>query len=365
MSGQPQGSSPESSQGGSEGITTSQAAEQLEKLLGGGELSDEEEVGEDENAEDVEVKAEDSDEAEESEQSEEGEEAEESPEDEQEPIQSVADLAEALGVSVEDLSATLKHKIKVDGEEVEVTLAELQAGYQKDRDYRQKTEKLAREREAFHETAREVAQTYQRESAALSGYLREITNLVVGELNSPELAQLRVEDPAEWIARREEINQRLQRLDLIRQAAAHQYDHVQTLQSQEQAQALARGLQEEQRKLQEKIPDWSDELKTNLAKYLVESSGFSLEEVSQAYDHRLIVLAEKARKYDLAQQSQKKVVDKVVQAPKKKVLPVKAKNPVNVQRGKINQLAGRLKKTGDIKDAAAILEARMGGTPSR
>lgn len=351
-----------------EGLTTADAAKLFEGLLGGDddepELSTGKNVeGSDTDADEGEGESDDAGaelEEEDGDGEAEGEGSSEESPGEQEPIRTVAELAEALELSQEELAANLKTTIKVNGEELEVTLAELQAGYQKDRDYRQKTEHLAREREAFQRTAQEVAQTYQRESAALAGYLNEVTRLVVGQLDGEEMQRLRAEDPAEWIARREEFQQRLQRLDLIRQAAAQQYDHVNEVNSAQQRQALAGRLQEEAAKLASKIPDWGAPTQKALAEYLG-SEGFSPEEISQAYDHRLIVLAHKARLYDESKKVGDKVVAKVKQAPPKKVLPPKApKNPANVQRGKLNQLKGRLKQTGNIKDAAALLEARMG-----
>lgn len=372
MSGQPtEGTAPEI---GSEGLTTSEAAKLFEGLLGGDDDGVELELSGKRNVEaqdDDVVKAgaegadldddEDAD-AGEGDGEAEGEDSDqEQPDsDHQEPIRTVAELAEALELSQEELAANLKTTIKVNGEELEVTLAELQAGYQKDRDYRQKTEHLAREREAFQETAREVAATYQRESAALAGYLGEVSRIVIGELNGEEMARLRHEDPAEWIARREEYQARLQRLDLIRQAAAQQYEHVQQLGTREQQEALRKTVAEEGEKLKRAIPTWGESEQKVLGKYLIDS-GFTADEVSQAYDHRLVVLAWKARQFDESKKVADKIVDKVQQAPKKKLLPPKPpKNPANVHRGKVNQLKGRLKQTGHIKDAAALLEARMG-----
>lgn len=347
-------------------LSTSQAAGLFEQMLGGAE--DEPELSTDNIVEtDDPDEGEDLPPAEEAEDGDaegEGSDVEQPGDETQEPIQTVAELAEALELSQEELAANLKTTIKVNGEEIEVTLAELQAGYQKDRDYRQKTEALARERDGFHQTAREVAQAYQRESANLAGFLNEAQKILIGELDSQHLAELRHTDPAEWIAVREEYAQRLQRLELIRQAAAEQYtaseQRNQYLTQSKLAEILPREKEQLVSKLQEsKLGDWNEAAQKRLATYLT-SSGFNPQEVSQAYDHRLVILAEKARLYDESKKVTDKVVEKVLKAPKKVLKPKSTPNPANVQRGKLNQLKGRLKQTGHIKDAAALLEARLG-----
>ncbi len=70
----------------------------------------------------------------------------------------VSDLPEGEGVEApesaelggdkpeDDPAASVKHKVKVDGKEVEVTLKELRDGYQRQADYTKKTMELAKER---------------------------------------------------------------------------------------------------------------------------------------------------------------------------------------------------------------------------
>ena len=89
-----------------------------------------------------------------------------------------------------------------------------------------------------------------------------------------------------------------------------------------------------------------------MATFLVERYGFSPEEVGQVYNHRLVLLALDAMR------ATAQVKEKVATLPKV-VPPGKAQGKVQVKQKVIAGLKGRLKQTGSVRDAAAVIERLM------
>ncbi len=111
----------------------------------------------------------------------------------------------------------------------------------------------------------------------------------------------------------------------------------------------------EQERLLEKMPVLKDPEKASriIAKnreYLVKQAGFSHEEVDQAYDHRMVVLAHKARLFDEGQVRAQSAKQKVEAAPAM-VTPQARRAPVTAKQAARKEAMGRLAKTGKPEDA--------------
>ena len=118
-------------------------------------------------------------------------------------------------------------------------------------------------------------------------------------------------------------------------------------------------LKRESQALQEAIPEFRDPAKASaetaaLRKYLT-ASGFSADEVDQAYDHRLIVMARKARLYDEGQGKQDVAKKRVLKVAKKVIEPG-AKQSRGEQRSDARTaLRKQLRKSGKVDDAARLI----------
>jgi len=104
---------------------------------------------------------------------------------------------EASEENANEEQTTDLHQIKVNGEIIEVDLEELKAGYQKDADYRRKTEELSLER-------KELAFEKERLAKAISTKMDDLNSLVLtlnaevnSDINAKELDKLWDEDPTE------------------------------------------------------------------------------------------------------------------------------------------------------------------------
>lgn len=345
----------------SESFSTSEAAQQIESLLSDDnpemdEISDGEEPEEHD-----EVDSEESEEEteEESESEEELEEPEE--ETEEQPIESLADLAEALEMSEEDVLANFKAKVIVDGEEADVTLAELRNGYQKDSDYRRKTMELADQRKAFEGELTQVRDDIQKQHLQLGKLFQEVESLMMGDVSSQEMFELRATDPAEYSARMLDLQRKQTQLNQLRQQAANDWGTNQQRLQEKQFQQIEQWRNKEMERLRAEIPQWNKALQENVISHVAEKYGYQPEELQALtvpIDSRLIKLAfdsmqakETASKVD--------VVKKKVKRLPKLQKPGKQVSKKTVHRGQVEKLRSRAKKTGDVRDAAKAIESLL------
>lgn len=274
------------------------------------------------------------------------------------PIETLAQLAEALDTPVEDLAATLSHSFKAAGEDVTVTLAELESGYQKDADYRRSTAKLATDRRDFDVIVGNRMQQFDSHNAGLSQMMNVAEQIVSAEMGTPRMQEMRQEDPAEWAARRDEIGQRLGLLRQARDQAAAAYSNFTVGTKTEVRDRELAALAES--------GDWGENQRLTARKVMTDL-GFTDMEVGQVVDSRMVrgalelnslrtevaaLRAQVAKAEDTAKRVKKDVPR--MQKPGKQVSQRSRTNKVDKRRA--TALRGRLKKSGRVEDAAAIIE---------
>lgn len=329
-----------------------EAASQIEGILGGEGVEElQDAVETDEVEETTDESEEETDEVEAEDEADETEaESEEEAEETDEEISTLEELAEATGRTAEELLEAMTTTVKVDGETSEVTLSELKAGYQKDRDYRQKTEALKREREEWEQQRANYQQSVEQQHQIAAYILNNQEQSLMQVMNSDEMAQLKQQNREEWLTKRYEFQDRLQQIQHTKQEAASQLDAFRQQQQYEQQQRLQETLAQEREALNRELPNLNTEA---LTQYLTQT-GFLPEEVGQVYDHRLVKLAEKARLYDEQASKAEATTKKVKKAPKAP-RPSKGQSPAKVKRSELAKVRGRLKKSGHIRDAAQYL----------
>ncbi len=269
-------------------------------------------------------------------------------------ITTLAQLAEAPAVD-EKLIAEPQHTFKADGSDVTVQLGELTAGYQRDANYRRQTQELAETRRALEADYAQRGQHYEGQLAQLGQVLKQGEQLLVGEINTAEMQALRVSNPAEWAARREELQQRIQQVQGLYSYASQQYDQYTTQQATNAQAQLGELRRQEMENLQLAIPDWSDEARGKLSGYLDTSYGYSAEDLSNVFDSRLIVIANKARLYDEMQAVGKKTKKKVTKLPKVQKPGKGAQRPNKPGATNVRNARKKLANSGKVKDAATLI----------
>ena len=238
------------------------------------------------------------------------------------------------------------YKVKVAGQELDVTLDELKNGYSRDADYRRKTEELSYDKKQFMSESEKQRQDYSSKLNELNQLMSVAQQQLNTEINSVDLEKLYEEDPTE-AAR---IEHRLRRKqEKLNSAMAKTQS--------EQNKQFESFVSDQKNKLVTKLPEFSDpdkasKLKSSM-KTILNNYGFNDQEISQVYDHRIIMLVNDAMKYRNMQNSKPNLAKKISKPGKVFSSGVK-KDKADLNLTKRKEKLGRLKKSGNIKDATSI-----------
>ncbi len=117
-----------------------------------------------------------------------------------------------------------RYTVKVNGEEIDVTLDELRHGYSRQQDYTQKTKALADQRRAIAAERSQAGQMLQSTDQRLGGLIQAAEDLIAADVQQAEA--LRQVDPNAYAVRLGQLQQRdaiLQQIRSGRQAALQQH----------------------------------------------------------------------------------------------------------------------------------------------
>ena len=239
------------------------------------------------------------------------------------------------------------HQVIVNGEKIDVDLEELKAGYQKDADYRRKTEELAIEKRELRAEEDRLKNQYSTKMEDLNSLVATLNAEINNDMNSKELDALWEEDPTEAA----KVDRRIQkRKNTIQQAQQKLRDHQQA-----QFQEI---LREEQKKLHLKHPEIADPIKgatvkSNIMNYL-SSKGFSNEDVARIYDSRYFDVIMDGMNYNKSKSVKPGLVSKKVKPTKFVKSGIKSTKEELNSKTRLNQIK-TLKKSGSPKDATDLL----------
>lgn len=246
-----------------------------------------------------------------------------------------------------------KHKLKVKAEggvdeEVEVDDNELKSGYMRQRDYQRKTAELARERESVRERIKaETEPVLSRYEQQLQIYEKAVWQALAPEVEKTDWNTLARENPAEWAAKMQSMNN----VNSVLQAIKGEQEKIAQMRQQQYQQQLQESIQKAVEVLQNDIPGWNNEVYANILKAGTQY-GFKQEELSNVTDPRVIKVLNDARKYQELQKAKPAVEKKVASVPK-------VMKPGTTERGNQNadgkkQALSQLRKSGRQDDAVAF-----------
>jgi len=244
-----------------------------------------------------------------------------------------------------------RYKAKVGGEEVEVELDELINGYQRSKDYTQKSQALAEQRKAM-EAERQHLEHVKQERMAYAQKLKALDSFLSQQNKGEDLEVLKETDPIGYAVKVAEQSQREKQLAVVR---AEQQRIAQQQQA-EQQQNLQNHLKAESEKLASVIPELAtpkgDAIRKEIREY-AKSVGWSDQELASVYDHRAVLTLYKAMKFEQLQKGKPETLKKVQQAPK--MLKPGTSTP-NTKSSQDKQVMQKLRQTGKVRDAAAAFE---------
>lgn len=248
-----------------------------------------------------------------------------------------------------DQSGPEMFAIKVDGENVQVTLDDLKRDYS-GQQYIQKGMKQAAEQ---RKQAEDAYNGLNQQREQLSQFMQQLGTQGVLREPTPPTEDLLSADPLGYIEADANYRKEMRAFQAQRQQIG-QHDKA-NKQAQDEARQVH--LQSQMSELKKAIPEFGDATKaTKMKEKLVKqgiSEGYSADEISGIVDHRAMKVLHKAMMYD-----QMVAGNGDVQAKLKKARPLmKAgtkKLPDSAAKKQRQQLS-KLKKSGSIHDAAALL----------
>jgi len=238
------------------------------------------------------------------------------------------------------------YKVKVAGQEFDVTLDELRNGYSRDADYRRKTEELSNERKSFQSQSEKQRQDYSQKLNEMNQLLSNAQQELNSEISSSDLEALYDEDPAQAAKIEHRLRRKQEKL-----ASA-----LQKTQSEQKAQ-FDGYLQMERTKLVNKIPDFADpgkasNLKNNMRSHLAKY-GFNDSEIAQVYDHRILMLVNDAMKFGNLQKAKPNIAKKISKPSRTFSSGIK-QDKNDVRSKNYREKLSRLKKSGSMKAAQDV-----------
>ena len=239
------------------------------------------------------------------------------------------------------------HRVKVSGQELEVSLDELKAGYSRDSDYRQKTHTLGMEKRDLETQKNSLRQTYDTRLNELNDLISTANQFVEQKQGGQDLAKLYQEDPTEAARLDFQLRQEKQHIESLKNSAreAQNRHYVTYLETQKELAAT-------------KIPEFSDPNKADSFKLNMRNTlrdyGFNDQEIGSLADHRFLMVAKDAMSFKSQKDKRPIVSKKVANAPKVLKAGVARSNISSGREGVRNKIK-TLRKTGHIKDAQSAI----------
>ena len=253
---------------------------------------------------------------------------------------------------IEEQNEPQLYAVKVNGEDVEVTIDELQSSYSRQADYTRKTQELAQQRKTVEEQQSEVAKN-EAIYKELLPKMEAALNEGLGE--EPDWNALYQADPIGYVRERDLWNEKQQKLQAVQAEQQRLQEEAQAKQ-QEQIQNY---MQYGDKQLLKIVPEWKDQSiaqkeKLAIREHAINDLGFTAEEINQVYDYRLLM---GLRNSWMQNKTQKAVKKKPTQKASARNRVAK---PGSVSRKKtstpLKKSKARLAKSGKVQDAAKVFE---------
>ena len=253
---------------------------------------------------------------------------------------------------LEEVDEPQLYTVKVNGEEVAVTIDELQNSYSRQKDYTRKTQELAQQRKTVEEQQSEVAKNeaiYKELLPKMEAALSESLG------DEPNWETLYSNDPIGYVRERDLWNEKQQKLQAV-QAEQTRLQEEDQVKQQEQIQKY---MQYGEKQILNHVPEWKDntiqqEEKLAIRDHAINDLGFTAEEINQVYDYRLLM---GLRNSWMQNKTQKAVKKKPTQKASARNRVAK---PGSVSRKKtstpLKKSKARLAKSGKVQDAAKVFE---------
>ena len=262
------------------------------------------------------------------------------------------------GEEVEEQEQAELYTVKVNGQEIQVTLDELLSGYSRQSDYTRKSQEIAERRKAIEAMEQEITAEREQYAALLPQMRAQLEQQLQAE---PDWDKLYEKNPVEavklerqWKAAKEQREQQIRAVE----AEQNRLNGIRQRQMQEQ---LQKQMEAEQARLPEMIPEWKNpETAKKEAKEIREfllGKGFTEQDVDSITNAGVVAMARNAMLFEKGQAKITKAKGQAQPGPK----PMKAGSRGTQPRirGDVDKARQRLKQSGRVHDAAQVLKSLL------
>lgn len=245
---------------------------------------------------------------------------------------------------------------EIDGQEL--TADEIRKGYLRQSDYTKKTQSLAEQRkeiDALTERYNAQLNQIQNERQQYIQHLQALSQNQDAEKKFDiDWERLRLEDPLEYVTKRQEFQEAKDRANELKERAKQ----ARAKAAADQQEQWAKVVEHEKAQLIAALPEWGEpesqrQLATDLRAY-AQGVGYSEPEIDSLVDHRSFLVLRKAMLYDQLQGANPKA--KKLKGKPKVIRAGKGNSPTQQQRDAQKTKRNQLKNTGHIRDAAKVFE---------
>lgn len=190
----------------------------------------------------------------------------------------------------------------IDGEKKNVSLKELASSYQLQGHVNNKSIALENQRKEFEQQKSLIESEIQHRIEKAEYLSKVLEDELVSEFNSIDWDRLRLENPAEWTALRQEYSDRANKISESRDIMAAEKRRIAEEHQAKQNAYMQQHLKEQFDKVIQANPSWADESimkaeQEKMRSFLTSSYGFTDDDLKSVSDHRLIGLIQDAQKY--------------------------------------------------------------------
>jgi hypothetical protein len=245
------------------------------------------------------------------------------------------------------------YRIKMAGEEREITQRELIKLAQQGADYTKKSQQVSEQRKALETEAAAIQEAKQLRNE-YAQRLEAMQQMLQAQQPEDDLDYLQENDPIGYAVKVADMTRREKQMNAIN----YERQRIAQQQQAEVSEHQRRHVAAEANKVTELIPDYSDPkkgaaLRNELRSY-AKSIGYTDEEIGAVYDARTVKALYDAMQYQKLVESKPGVSKKVQQAPKM-IKPGNSSTKTSTTESQKRQF-NKLKSTGRVKDAAALFE---------
>jgi cell wall-associated NlpC family hydrolase len=217
------------------------------------------------------------------------------------------------------------------------------------------------ERKQIRAARQQELDQYNQQLATATQLTTFLEAQVVGEFNNVNWEALRIQDPAEYAARRQEFAERAQQVQQAKAYATSQQQRAWQIGQAETMQNHQQYLQQQAELMIQSNPTWQDQATLardmgSMKEFMSHQYGFTEDDFQVVTDHRMIKVLQDAKAFRDGKEAAKPKLTKTVP---KYVKPGQRQAVAGAVGRAVKQKRAALKRSGSIQDAASLLESRM------